>query len=599
MKINFVRILINFLFIIIISCIYRCAKPGIITGGPKDLDPPKMVGSNPEIFAKNFKGKKVIIDFDEYLQLKNISQQFNVSPPFKKKPLIWLKNKSIVLQYTDTLKDSTTYTLSFGNGIADNNEGNILPNFEFAFSTGNYIDSMCVRGRILDAFTLKPDKESLLAILYSDLSDSAPYKKIPIYTGRTDKDGYYSINNIKPGTYKLYALKDNNFNYKYDPSSEAFAFIDSLVILDAQIISQKLSENHIFPPDTARHDTIHKKTLKDSVLINTRKRNSIYLDMFTYSETDKRQFVKDYSRKEKRRLDLIFNKTLIYDTIFLQPLYFNYSDWYQLEFSPGHDSIFAWITDTILIKTDTLKTIVQYWGTTKKGDTIWTADTLNFRFAGSELQTKKSKKSKPHKMKLGFYSHSGTQVDIYDKPYIETDYPIINFDINKIFLSQKIDSTEKPCLFKLLQDTINLRRFHVDYKWEEQSNYSLLILPGSFENIYGINHDTLKTSFSIQKSDYYGNLSIHLSGVISPIIVQLLDKDKVVAEKFTSNDGIVTFNFLMPKTYNLKIVFDNNIDNAWTTGDFLNKEQPEKVIFYNGNINIRSNWDVDISWNIK
>ena len=324
------------LYIIFVACLLiiaiRCAKVGYISGGPKDVDPPKMLGSTPPINSINFKGKKISIDFDEYLQLKDVNQQLNISPPLKKKPTVWLKNKSVIVQFTDTLKDSTTYTFGFGNSIADNDEGNVLPNFEFAFSTGNYLDSLCIRGRIFNAFTSKPDKEQYLAMLYKNLSDSAPYKEVPMYTARTDDYGYYSINNVKPGIYRLYGLRDKNYNYKYDPKSESFAFIDTAVSLTPLTVKKLADKKAIFPPDTVSSwkDSTHKKVFIDSLKLR-RNRNSLYFDLYSFREKDYRQFIRSYIRKYRRCINLGFNNPLKNDSIIFTPINVKANNWYQLE----------------------------------------------------------------------------------------------------------------------------------------------------------------------------------------------------------------------------------------------------------------------------
>ena len=128
------------------------------------------------------------------------------------------------------------------------------------------------------------------------------------------------------------------------------------------------------------------------------------------------------------------------------------------------------------------------------------------------------------------------------------------------------------------------------------SNYEITFYPGAFKNVYDINHDTLKFKFSAQKLEFYGKLVINLSGIYSPVIVQLLDKDKVMYEKFTDKDGPVLFDYLQPNLYILKLIYDNNRDHEWTSGDFIKRKQAEKVIFYKEKINVRSNWDIDISW---
>jgi len=171
--------------------IFSCAKIGTPTGGPRDVTPPKVVSSKPTMNSLDFKGKKVEITFDEYVQLLDISKNFVISPPLKKMPMVIMRGKSVVIDLeADTLKQNTTYRFYFGNGIADNNERNILKNFEFVFSTGNTIDSLSFRGRVVDAFDHKPDKESYFVMLYSKFQDSIPRKQLPDYITKTDEKGF-------------------------------------------------------------------------------------------------------------------------------------------------------------------------------------------------------------------------------------------------------------------------------------------------------------------------------------------------------------------------------------------------------------------------
>ena len=579
---------------------YQCASIGTISGGPKDLEPPKMLSSSPKMFATKFKNNEIRIDFNEYIQIKDVNQQLNVSPPLKKKPLVWIKNRSLIIQYKDTLKENTTYTFNFGNSISDLNEGNIYNNFEFVFSTGDYVDSLGVRGKIVDAFDLKPDKESLLAMLYSNLSDSAPYKEVPEFTSRTDKDGYFSINNVKPGNYRLYALKDKNFNYKYNPVTEAIAFMDSNVILESSKMTKTQEKNLIIPSDTFHFfnlkDKIHKKHVLDSIATK-RSRNSLYSELLLFYEKDKHQYLKDFSRKFKRRIDIRFNKPLRNDSIIMRPIYFKTANWYLLEKYASHDSLSVWLTDTNLIKVDTLKTIVQYWGNSKKGDLIWKSDTLNFKYTGLEKTEKKSKKQKPPTAKIT--TNAAGIVDLNSFPYIESEFPISNINFNKIQLFQKVDTVEFPSKFAIVTDSLSPRRVNIKCNWIEQTNYKLKIFPGAFENIYNTRYDTIINSFSTQKLEYYGKLTINLSGIKMPMIVQLLDNDKVIIEKYTSSDGPMVFDYLQPKSYIVKLIYDENGDRYWNTGDLIKKKQPEKVLYYKEEIKIRSNWDVEIAWQIN
>ena len=145
------------------------------------MTPPKVVESTPAMNSLNFQGKKIEITFDEFIQLVDINKNFVMSPPLKKKPMVLMRNKNLILDLEEDLKPNTTYRLYFGNAIVDNNERNPLKDFDFVFSTGNIIDSLSLRGRIVDAFDHKPDKDSYFVMLYDKFQDSIPRKQLPQY----------------------------------------------------------------------------------------------------------------------------------------------------------------------------------------------------------------------------------------------------------------------------------------------------------------------------------------------------------------------------------------------------------------------------------
>lgn len=585
-----------FLFTAIFLIGNGCAKIGTISGGDKDLKPPVMVGSLPDNYATNFKEKRVRIDFDEFIQLKDVNQQFNVSPPLNKKAKVWIKNKSVVVDYTDTLKENTTYTLNFGNSIADNNEGNILTNFEFVFSTGNYIDSMGIRGKVLDAFTLKPSKDPMLAMLYDDFSDSVIYKKVPIFTGRTNKDGYYAINNVAPGKYNLIVINDKNFNYKYDPVTEPLAFADTILILESSVFQTIKPEIQEFTIDTTQKDStkmFHRKSNQEL----RQERNSLMANMLTFTELDKKQYIKNYYRTDKKLITIALNKPLIHDSLELKLQYFDVSGWYKIEMQPKHDSINFWITDSIVYNCDTLRTLVQYWAVNKQFDTVWKTDTLNIRYIAKEETVKKKGQVKEDKMTVKI--ESASPAELGTDPAITLQYPLDNLNLSKLDLQQKVDTVFFPVKFKIVPDSVLPRKYNIESNWQEQTQYKLTILPGSFNNIYNLKHDTIVSNLSFQKEDYYGKLTITVTNVKVPVIVQLLDKESVVYEQYLNTNGPVVFKYIKPKLYTLKIIYDKNLDRKYTTGDYMQKIQPEKVLFYKEDINVRSNWEMDLNWEIE
>jgi hypothetical protein len=184
--------------------------------------------AEPKMRAIHVEGKKIILTFDEYIDLKDIRTNLIVSPVPKTMPLVTSHLKVITIEMKDTLQPNTTYALNFGKAVTDVNEGNVLKNFTYVFSTGKYVDSMRYSGRVIMAYTGKPDS-TLIAILHDKLYDSAVSKERPRYIARIDSSGYFTFSNIRPGIYNVFALKDETGLHEYTSKAQIFAFADSPV----------------------------------------------------------------------------------------------------------------------------------------------------------------------------------------------------------------------------------------------------------------------------------------------------------------------------------------------------------------------------------
>lgn len=217
-------IIINFLLL------QACANMLAPTGGSKDTSAPKLVKSLPENYSKNFNGKKIEIEFNEYIVLKDIQNQLIVSPGNIETD-VKKSGKKIIIDFKTELIPNTTYILNFGNSISDYTESNINKEFKFIFSTGNEIDSLNVTGRLIDAYKTDAIKEALIC-LYTDVTnDSIIYKEKPVYTTKTDDDGNFIFTNLKENKYKLIALTETNNNKIYDSQEEKIAFVDTVINL--------------------------------------------------------------------------------------------------------------------------------------------------------------------------------------------------------------------------------------------------------------------------------------------------------------------------------------------------------------------------------
>ena len=254
------KTLSNFLLGIFLSLVYTsCANKGRPEGGPKDITPPAIVKSSPKNYTTNFTGNEIEIVFDEYIKIKDLKKQLIISPPMAWEPDITplgSASKVIKIKINDTLQPDTTYAFNFGNSITDNNEDNPFPYYRYVLSTGNYIDSLTVKGQIIDATKREP--ETFVSVgLYevdSTFTDSIVYKEVPKYiTNTLDSLTTFSIENIKAGKYMLMALKDGNADNKFQQKSDQIAFhknfievpTDSLYTL--KLFSEELDFNIVRP----------------------------------------------------------------------------------------------------------------------------------------------------------------------------------------------------------------------------------------------------------------------------------------------------------------------------------------------------------------
>ena len=207
-----------------------CASVVPPSGGPRDSLPPVIVEVDPPNQSTNFNSNKITIKFDEYVDLENPFENLVISPLPKKFPDVRRKLKTIEIKLKDTLEKNTTYVFNFRNTIKDVHEGNKAKDMLYVFSTGAYFDSLQLSGNVKIARTGKADS-TLTVMLYNNLNDSAVVKERPRYITRVDTTGTFLFRYLAPGTYRLYALKDQGGSYRYDDKTQIFAFADSAVVL--------------------------------------------------------------------------------------------------------------------------------------------------------------------------------------------------------------------------------------------------------------------------------------------------------------------------------------------------------------------------------
>lgn len=587
----FLRLKFILFILAIVTLCYNCAKISAPVGGPKDETPPKILESTPENKSINFKGKKISLFFNEFIQINNLQKSFNISPPLKEIPEFKMKGKNLIINLDYILRDSTTYTLSFGDGIADLNENNPIKNFQFVFSTGPNLDSMSITGIILDAFTLKP-VEGFQIMLHDNLSDSAPGKCIPMYIDKVEKTGTFSLNNLKSGTYNIYAIKDANNNMKFDLANEKFGFLDSSVTTEVKI--------------TEVTDTMKNIKKKDSIV--THKKIEYFpknIRLLAFEEETNIQFMTNNDRPENVKCFFTFNKPLANNPE-IKPLNFSYNEpWYISEKNKNNDTIIYWLKDTITANIDTMKFEIKYPKPDSSGKLIIFTDTVILKI---KPKSKTSKTNKPQtKLTLKPNIINNAMLDLNLPVTFLCGHPVSSFDTAYIKLYLTKDSTEIIQQYSFASDSTanrlidsNPRKFNLTRQWQENKSYKIKIYPGAFTDIYGYTNDTTLITFKTQKKDFYCSLLIKLKNVNSSVILQLLDaKETVLKQTRVSSDKDIKFEYLQPSKYNVKVIYDSNNNGRWDSGNFSKKLQPEKVLYFNTELNIRTNWDMEQEWKIE
>ncbi len=205
-----------------------CANQIPPTGGARDSIPPMLISAKPADSSKNFLGKKIILEFNEFVTVENYSENLLISPTPKSLPGVEHKLRTITVTIKDTLEPNTTYTYDFGNAIKDINESNILKNFSYTFSTGDKLDDLQFTGKVLIAQSGLADS-TLIAVLHRKGDDSAVRKEVPRYISRIDKEGNFLFKNLPAGTFYLYAFLDLGRQKRY--SDSLFAFAESSIII--------------------------------------------------------------------------------------------------------------------------------------------------------------------------------------------------------------------------------------------------------------------------------------------------------------------------------------------------------------------------------
>ena len=548
--------------LVLVGCANRGVGP---QGGPKDSIPPMAVKSVPENGTVNFTGKRIEITFNEYIQLDNISANLLMSPPQQRPPDVKARGKRVLVQFADTLRDSTTYTLDFGDAICDYTEKNPIHGYSFGFSTGPTIDTLETTGFVLDAENLKP-KKGIIVGIHEDLSDTAFTKHPFLRIARTDSAGFYRISNMHAGTYRLYAVDDVSRDNRLTPG-ESIAFAPQTIT--------------VTPPDTTAQDSLpaHNDTL------------------YLFQPQQQRLYLQRTTREEQHRIRIAFSTGP--DSLpAIRPLADSLN--YTTYFSKHRDTVMIWLLDSASIRPDSLYFEVRYRRTDSLFHLEWATDTVLARWRAPRLSAKAQEALERNRRnrRLGIKTNASKNFEIYDTLRLTAATPLALIREEAIHLYERKDKDTNVYVVPFTiapHDTLPL---HLQFiaNLEPGKKYELCLDSAALTDVYGITHIAGTYSLKLKTPEDYSTIRVKLEPFDPSMRIQVLNgQEKVLREQSAEPDGAL-FRFLKPDAYFLRMYKDENGDGKWTTGSWDDKRQPEKVYTNPTKIQTKSNWDFEETW---
>ena len=530
-----------------------CAKIATPTGGPKDTYPPKIVKMVPENQSVRFNEQHIQFYFDEYVTLNNPNENVLISPPLTTKPDYFIKGKSLIIKFKDTLRANTTYNMVFSNCFKDYREGNPLSLFHYSFSTGDSLDNYMIQGKILSAYSLAPS-EDLFVMLYKNNEDSLPLTTLPDYVTKTQKDGSFRFQNINAGDYKVFALKDINSDLKYNLPNEEIAFLTE-VVSSFPAPSDSISDSlrALLPMLTLYSFVSEDTTQKLSRYLNP----ALGIYQFPYKRAitdfvvEPQPGAPDYFQRMNATRDTItwFMKSPIIDSA----VYYLYAD--------GH-------CDTVMLTP------------------------FKERQTGGRNRTKTM-----HKMPVTFINAGE-----YHKPLtLRFPFPIQPRDSFDVYVYSKQQDVKDTTVYRFGVPDTFLTELPLPMNYLEKKSYSVMIPDSLFFGYHQLTHDTLKVQFSTKSIKDYGTLIMNyqIPDDGKSYVATLMEGDKIIQENILKSSETITYPFLLPKTYRITVFCDENGNGRWDAGDYATKRQPEKVYNFPTTISIRAYWDSEETFIIK
>lgn len=536
LKIGYSRNVVFFGFILLFcSTLIRCANIQRPTGGPKDSLPPKLLNESPANLMRNFKEQTIVLSFDEFIKLNNQFKEFSISPDVEVQPIFKVKKKDLIITLPDSLEANTTYTINFGKGLTDYNEGNPILNYTYVFSTGKELDSLSVKGSVKNGYTKAFDQkkdENIKVLLIPTSQDSIFGKKKANIFANVDTAGNFTFRNLREDTYRIYALKEQNNDRIFNGNDEWLGFLNDSIVLNKNVegIQLELTKNKpkVFRTLDKKVENAGYALLTFNQGLNEPSTRILYPEALNASKIERFNFNKD-------SVKIFFEKAEL--------------DSMKIELTDAGK-----IMDTILIKT-----------------------------------SKNQKYERDIKPVLNVTG----KVDRVKHIRLTSSSPIASIDKSKIEILE--DSVSRRN-FQLQQDTVDRELYHIRFNWRPKRNYELVLKEKAILSPYDDFNKEFKTKFTLDESDNYGNITFTIAKVDSAqqYIVELIDeqKEKVFDRRILKNgERIIPYKEFPGGKYSLRVIYDTNRNGRWDPGDVYTNTQAENIWYLGKTFTIRANWD--------
>lgn len=584
----------------------RCASVGTPTGGPKDSLPPVIVGVAPADRSTRFNSDRILIKFDEYVQLKDLQKELYTSPAMKRKPVATLRGKAVQIQIKDdSLLPNTTYAVEFGSSVSDNNEGNPLHGLRYVFSTGDEIDSLMMSG-----YTEESEKADSLGrtFIYFFEADSVPapeeydsvmFKYKPAKIARSQKNGIFVAQNLRPVPYRVYAFYDSNDNGAYEPSIDKVGFLEG---------TYNPAE---MPPFAIWYDSVRRYVSADPQL---------YFRLFT-DVSFRRQSLQEAKRTDRHKAMLYFSaarpdiRRIAFEGIGPEQIITESA-------SRNRDTLALWFAAESDIMPDTLRGEITY----MRHDTLnvlrevteplelpWrrveTREQERERLreerakARAEAEGRVWRSTAPSTFRMIDFAASAEVNPERDLP-LEFATPLTRFDSAAVELlswSERGDTVRERATF--IPDSANVRKWRLRSRWTPERRYRLFITADALADIAGEGNDSISAALTVADIEKFATLKVEVipREAGAKYILQAVDaNNRLLSEVRGAGEGVHTINYIPAGDMRLRIIEDVNGNGEWDAGNLVERRQSERAEFYKNErdeelFTTKTGWEFEIT----